>query len=133
MLPLRTVTGFSRHVIVFGGVWSWPRVALIVFAGLSVIVIGAIVILGTITLCIRTLEEARRPDRSASLTTWITAAASVIGTGFAVRFAISIWTRSATASLFYFLRVANLYNGVPPLHPLLFLGIAPLFLIILEL
>ncbi|MEA2648139.1 MAG: hypothetical protein QOG61_574 [Candidatus Binataceae bacterium] len=133
MLPLRTVTGFSRDVIVFGGVWSWPRVALIVFAGLSVIVIGAIVILGTITLSIRTLEEARRPDRSASLTTWITAAASVIGAGLAVGFAISIWTRSPTAALFYFLRGANLDNGVSPLRPLLFLGIAALFLSICDL
>jgi hypothetical protein len=133
MLPLRTVTGFSRDVIIFGGVWSWPRVALIVFAGLSVIVVGAIAIFGTITLSVRTLEEVRRPDRSASLTTWITAAASLIGAGLAVGFAISIWTHPPTAALFYFLRAANLNNGVSPLRPLLFLGIAALFLSICDL
>lgn len=133
MLPLRTVTGFSRDIIVFGGIWSWPRVALIVFAGLSVLVVGAIVILGTITLSVRTLEEARRPDRSASLTAWITTAASVLGAGLAVGFAISIWTRDPTAALFYFLRAANLNNGVSPLLPLLFLGVAALFLSICDL
>jgi hypothetical protein len=133
MLPLRTVTGFSRDVIVFGGVWSWPRVALIVFAGLSVIVVGAILILGTIALSVHTLDEARRPNRSASLTNWITAAASVIGVGLAVGFAISIWTRDPTAALFYFLRAANLNNGVSPVLPLLFLGVAALFLSICEL
>jgi len=133
MLPLRTVTGFSRGVIVFWGVWSWPHVVLIVFVGLSVIVVGAIVVFGTITLSVRTLEEARRTDRSASLTTWITAAASVVGACLAVGFAISIWTRPPTAALLYFLRAANLSNGVSPLRPLLFLGIAALFLSICDL
>ena len=133
LLPLRTVTGFSRSVIVFGGVWSWPRVALIVAVGLSVIAVGAIVILGTIALSVHALDEARRPDRSASLTTWITAVASVIGAGLAGGFAVSIWTCDPTAALFYFLRAANLNNGVSPLRPLLFLGGAALFLSICDL
>jgi hypothetical protein len=96
-------------------------------------VVGAVIILGTIALSLRTLEEARRPDRSASLTTWTTAAGSVIGAGLAVGFAISIWTRDPTAALFYFLRAANLNNGVSPLLPLLFLGVAALFLSICDL
>jgi hypothetical protein len=133
LLPLRTVTGFSRDVIVFGGIWSWPRVALIVFAGLSVVVVGAIVLLATLALSLRTWEEARRPHSSASLTIWFTALASFIGAGLALGFAISIWTREPTDALFYFLRAANFNNGVSPLLPLLFLGVAALLLSICDL
>ena len=133
LLPLRTVAGFSRSLIVFGGVWSLPRLAMIVFAGLSVVMAGAIVILGTMALSVHALAEARRPGCSASVTTWITAAASVIGAGLALGFAVSIWDREPAAALIYFLRAADLSNGVSPLLPLLFLGVAALLLSICEL
>jgi hypothetical protein len=59
--------------------------------------------------------------------------ASVIGPLLAICFAISIWSQDPLEALFYFVRSADLWNGVSPLLPMLYIGLAALWLSVTEL
>jgi hypothetical protein len=59
--------------------------------------------------------------------------ASVLGVAIALIFAVSIWWQEPLRALLYFVRAANLWNGVSPLLPLLYIGFAALWLSISEL
>ena len=71
--------------------------------------------------------------RKASWTAALRFIASEIGIGVAIIFAISIWRQEPLPALFYFVRAANLWNGVSPLLPMLYIGIAALWLSVSEL
>lgn len=59
--------------------------------------------------------------------------ACMIGMIFALVFTISIWQQNPLQALLYFVRAANLTNGVSPLAPMLYVGFAALWLNVGEL
>jgi hypothetical protein len=59
--------------------------------------------------------------------------ASIIGVVVTLIFTVSIWWQEPIRALLYFVRAANLWNGVSPLLPLLYIGVAALWLSISEL
>ena len=59
--------------------------------------------------------------------------ASVIAITLALLFTISIWRQEPLQALLYFVRAANLWNGVSPLLPMLYIGFAALCLSVGEL
>ncbi|HVC45345.1 MAG TPA: hypothetical protein VND20_11060 [Candidatus Binataceae bacterium] len=133
LLPLHTVFGFSRRQAVFGGVLSAPRVATLVVAGLYILAVGVITLLGTVVLCARAIREWRQSGNHASWVVWLRVASCAIGAGLSIWYALSIWREDPITTIFYFVRAADLGNAASPLKPLLFLGVATLLLSICEL
>ncbi|MGH7932776.1 MAG: hypothetical protein ACREQN_06345 [Candidatus Binataceae bacterium] len=127
VLPLRVLLGFNRDFVVFG-MWSWTRAIVVAAIILLVIFVAAVVLMSVFSIGRYAFGEWKRPASLAPLTTWITALASGAGALLACGFAISIWRSGATTALFYFIRTANMWNGVSVLLPLMFLGIAALIL-----
>jgi len=66
--------------------------------------------------------------RKASWTATLRLAPSIIAMFMALWFVRSIWRQDPLQALLYFVRAANLWNGVSPLLPLLYIGIAALWL-----
>ena len=71
--------------------------------------------------------------KQASCMPRITFIASAFGVLLALWFACLIWWQKPLDALLYFVRAAHLWNGVSPLRPLLFVGIAALWLSVSEL
>jgi hypothetical protein len=98
-----------------------------------VIIAGALIVAGLVGLSLDTVRQRRQLSGRASRTTTYTFFSSVFGVLFAVVFALSIWLAEPLNALLYFVRAANLWNGVSPLLPMLFIGLAALWLSVSEL
>ena len=94
---------------------------------------GVLIFLGLAGLTLDTIKQAKLIHDQASRTTRYTFISSVIGVIFALTFTVSIWWTDPLKALLYFVRAANLWNGVSPLLPMLFIGIAALWLSVSEL
>jgi hypothetical protein len=83
-----------------------------------------------------TANTIKHPDLLGARASWTaryTFSSSIIGVLFALVLAVSIWLPQPLKALIYFVRAANLWNGVSPLLPMLFIGLAALWLSVSEL
>jgi hypothetical protein len=147
LLPLRAMSLWTQSSPL--SCWRPPRfmnLRLFFWTIVPTLIAGLIIILSLVGFTGDQYRQARRiPNQSLWKTAWgffhreasWTATyrfiASVIGLSLAVCFAISIWREDPPHALLYFVRAANLGNGVSPLVPMLYIGFAALCLSVGEL
>jgi hypothetical protein len=140
LLPLRAMGLWSSTSSWSAAFW------LITWAVGPIIIAGALILLSCVRLTwgmVTKAKQAYKKNRltatsrllfsKASWTASLRFIASIIGVVMALRFTVSIWRQEPLPALLYFVRSANLWNGVSPLLPLLYIGIAALSLSISEL
>jgi hypothetical protein len=120
---------------------------LLAWAIVPTLIAGVALILWRIATPTLDTVKAKGTRDQASWTAWFRFIFSMIGAVFAVLFTLSIWWPALLAyacsiffadcewgvdepfkALLYFVRAANLWNGVSPLLPMLYIGIAALWL-----
>jgi len=146
LLPLRAMSLWAPDISSHWLVTLGNNCGLLFWAVVPTLIAGFLIALGLVGLLLdkdrQTAlvhgEASRRATsmillRKASWTAALRFIASLIGIGVAIIFAISIWRQEPLQALFYFVRAANLWDGVSPLLPMLYIGIAALWLSVSEL
>jgi len=107
---------------------------LLAWTILPTIVAGVLIFFGITGLTAKTVNQRELLEGDqASWTQWITFISSAFGVLLALWFVLSILCKKPLDALLYFVRAVHLWNGVSPLRPLLFVGVAALWLSVSEL
>jgi hypothetical protein len=123
LLPLRAM-----------GLWTPSDISLLrdnlwllVWTLVPTLLVGGLILLSLGGLILDTVRQSRSHDQ-ASWTVKLRLIASVISVFLTFGFAFMIYRQQPLQAVLYFVRASNLWNGVSPLLPLLYIGFAALWL-----